>query len=104
MHGCFDSPAHARRAHLDSLLVSPTPAAGRVLEVHTTKPGLRLYTGNKLNGSVAGRGGIIYRQSAGFALEPRGFPDAPHHPNFPSIILRLGESCYAVICYRFTTE
>jgi len=41
-----------------------------VLEIHTTQPGMQLYTGNKLNGSVAGRGGVIYRQSAGFAFEP----------------------------------
>ena len=47
------------------------PTSGRVIEIHTTQPGLQLYTGNKLNGSVAGRGGVIYRQSAGFAFEPQ---------------------------------
>jgi len=53
------------------------PTSGRVLEIHTTQPGLQLYTGNKLNGSVAGRGGVIYRPSAGFAFEPQGFPASP---------------------------
>ncbi|HZK91779.1 MAG TPA: aldose epimerase family protein [Stellaceae bacterium] len=77
------------------------PASGRVLEIHTTQPGMQLYTGNKLNGSVAGRGGVIYRQSAGFAFEPQGFPDAPHHPAFPSTILRPGETYAAAIRYRF---
>ncbi|MGA7386004.1 MAG: aldose epimerase family protein [Methylocella sp.] len=77
------------------------PASGRVIEIHTTQPGLQLYTGNKLNGSIAGRGGVIYRQSAGFAFEPQGFPDAPHHPAFPSTILRPEEKYAALIRYRF---
>jgi aldose 1-epimerase len=54
-----------------------------------------------LNGSVAGRNGVIYRQSAGFAFEPQGFSDAPHHPAFPSTILRPGEKYAAIIRYRF---
>jgi aldose 1-epimerase len=80
------------------------PGSGRVLEIHTTQPGLQLYTGNKLNGSVAGRAGVIYRQSAGFAFEPQGFPDAPHHPAFPSTILRPEERYTAAIRYRFTVN
>ena len=75
-------------------------ASGRTLELLTTQPGLQLYTGNKLNGGVTGRGGA-YRQSAGFALEPQGFPDAPHHPQFPSTILRPGTTYDQSICYRF---
>ncbi|HEY1299362.1 MAG TPA: aldose epimerase family protein [Stellaceae bacterium] len=77
------------------------PASGRSLEIYTDQPGMQLYTGNKLNGSVAGRGGVIYRQSAGFAFEPQGFPDAPHHPAFPSTVLRPGEYYRATIGYRF---
>ncbi|MGH8137577.1 MAG: aldose epimerase family protein [Steroidobacteraceae bacterium] len=76
------------------------PSSGRMLEIYTTQPGLQLYTGNQLNGSVIGRGGI-YRQSAGLAFEPQGFPDAPHHPAFPSTFLRPGEIYSAVIRYRF---
>jgi aldose 1-epimerase len=53
-----------------------------------------------LNGSVAGRNGVIYRQSAGFAFEPQGFPDAPHHTAFPSTLLRAGEKYTAIIRYR----
>jgi aldose 1-epimerase len=77
------------------------PGSGRTVEIHTTQPGLQLYTGNKLDGSVAGRGGVIYRQSAGFAFEPQGFPDAPHHPAFPSTALRPEECYEATIQYRF---
>ncbi|HEX2944122.1 MAG TPA: aldose epimerase family protein [Rhodopila sp.] len=76
------------------------PASGRILEVHSDQPSIQLYTGNKLNGSVVGHGGVIYRQSAGLALEPQGYPDAPHHPNFPSTILRPGETYNRTIRYR----
>jgi aldose 1-epimerase len=79
------------------------PKSGRFVEIHTTQPGLQFYSGNQLNGSVAGRG-VIYRQSAGLAFEPQGFPDAPHHPNFPSTILRPGDTCRELIEYRFGVE
>src|ERR1051326_8790933 len=79
------------------------PRSGRYVEIHTTQPGLQFYSGNQLNGSVAGRGGGIYRQSAGVAFEPQGFPDAPHHPNFPTTVLRHG-AYREVIEYRFGTE
>jgi aldose 1-epimerase len=75
-------------------------ASGRTLEIHTTQPGLQLYSGNQLNGSVAGRGGI-YRQSAGLAFEPQGFPDAPHHARFPSTLLRPEQAYRQRIGYRF---
>ena len=79
------------------------PVSGRVLEIHSDQPGLQVYTGNKLSGAFAGHGGIIYRQSAGLALESQDLPDAPHHPNFPSTILRPGEVFRRLIRYRFTT-
>jgi aldose 1-epimerase len=79
------------------------PESGRVLEIHTDQPGLQVYTGNKLSGAFAGRGGIVYRQSAGVALEAQDFPDAPNQPHFPSTILRPGEIYRRVIQYRFTT-
>jgi aldose 1-epimerase len=78
------------------------PASGRVLEVHTDHPSVQVYTGNKLAGSFAGHGGVIYRQSAGLALEPQEFPDAPHQANFPSTTLRPGEIYRRTIGYRFT--
>jgi aldose 1-epimerase len=78
------------------------PGSGRVLELLTTQPALQFYTGNNLNGSVAGRDGT-YRQSAGFALEAQGFPDAPNRPEFPTAILRPGARYRQTIAYRFTT-
>jgi aldose 1-epimerase len=77
------------------------PNSGRVLEIHTDQPGVQVYTGNKLAGAFAGHGGIIYRQSAGVALEAQGFPDAPNHAHFPSTVLRPGETYRRIIRYRF---
>ncbi len=76
------------------------PGSGRTLEIATTAPGGQFFTGNVLDGSVAGTGGI-YRQSDGFAFEPQGFPNAPNQPDFPSVILRPREVYRAVIRYRF---
>ncbi len=78
------------------------PVSGRGLEVLTTQPGLQLYSGNQLNGTVVGRGGVAFRQSAGFAVEAQGFPDAPNHPSFPSAVLRPGAIYRQMIAYRFT--
>jgi len=76
------------------------PASGRRLEVFTTQPGLQFYSGNSLNGSIAGRG-VAFRQSAGFAFEAQNFPDAPNHAEFPSAALRPGETYRRRIAYRF---
>jgi aldose 1-epimerase len=78
------------------------PASGRAVAVLTTQPGLQLYSGNSLDGSVVGRGGVSFRQSAGLALEAQGFPDAPNHPKFPSVVLRPEWRYRQVIGYRFS--
>ena len=77
------------------------PGSGRVLDILTTQPGTQFYTANKLDGSLAGHGGA-YRQSDAFAFEPQGFPDAPNYPEFPSAIVRPGETYRESIGYRFT--
>jgi aldose 1-epimerase len=76
------------------------PPTGRTLEILTTQRGTQFYTGNHLDGSVAGRGGA-YRQSAGFAFEPQGFPDAPNQPGFPTTLLSPGTIYRESIWYRF---
>jgi len=80
------------------------PQTGRVLEVHTTEPGVQLYTGNFLDGSLTSIGGLLCRQHAGFCLETQHFPDAVHHPNFPSVILRPGEVYRTKTAFRFSVE
>ena len=76
------------------------PATGRVLEIETDRPGVQVYTGNSLNGTLVGHGGT-YRMTAGLALEAQAYPDAPNHPDFPSTILRPGDTFKAAIRYRF---
>lgn len=78
-------------------------ANDRMLEVLTTQRGIQFYTGNNLNGAALGRGGY-YRQSAGFAIEPQGFPNAVNQPDFPSTVLRPGERYHEEIVYRFASS
>jgi aldose 1-epimerase len=66
------------------------PRSGRTLDVATTEPGLQLYSGNFLDGSIRGKGGRPYAHRAGLCLETQHFPDSPNQPAFPSTILRPG--------------
>ena len=78
------------------------PVSGRMLEILTTEPGMQFYSGNFLDGSFSGKGGVVYNKYAGLCLEPQHFPDAPNHPNFPSTVLRPGETYKHVSVYRFS--
>jgi aldose 1-epimerase len=80
------------------------PESGRIMEVWTDQPGIQLYTGNFLDGSVVGKGGHAYAKHAAFCLETQHFPDSPNHPNFPSTVLRPGEVYRTVSVYRFLTK
>lgn len=74
--------------------------SGRILEILTTQRGVQFYSGNNLDGSAPGRAGL-YRQAAGFAFEPQGFPNAANQQDFPSTLLRPGELYRETIVYRF---
>ena len=89
-----DAPGFAAR------VVEPT--RGRVLEVHTSEPGLQLYTGNALAG-VVGKHGAAYVAHGGLALETQRFPDSPNHPHFPPAVLRPGDVFASRTVYRFST-
>lgn len=80
------------------------PTSGRALEVRTTQPGLQFYSGNFLDGSIVGKGGRPYGQRWGLCLETQHFPDAPNHPDFPSVVLRPGEAFTSRTVYAFTTR
>ncbi len=67
------------------------PVTGRTLEIHTQEPGIQFYSGNFLDGTIAGKGGRVYGHRSGFCLETQHYPDSPNQPTFPSTILRLGE-------------
>lgn len=80
------------------------PVSGRVLEVLSTEPGLQFYSGNFLDGTVAGRSGRIYRMGDGIALEPQKFPDSPNKPNFASARVDPGKPYRHVMIYRLSTN
>jgi len=77
-------------------------STGRVLEVLTTQPGMQFYSGNFLDGTIAGRNGVTYIRYAGLCLEPQHFPDAPNHSSFPSTVLRPGEEYKQTTVFRFS--
>ena len=79
------------------------PPSGRVMELSSTEPGVQFYTGNFLDGSVKGKGGAVYAKHSGFCLETQKYPDAVHHPEWPSPILRPGETYRHVMVHRFST-
>lgn len=77
------------------------PESGRMLDVFTTEPGMQFYTGNFLDGSLIGKSGRPYLRNGGFCLETQDFPDSPNHPDFPSTLLRPGETYRTQTIYRF---
>jgi aldose 1-epimerase len=78
------------------------PASGRVVEVSTTEPGMQLYTGNFLDGTLTGKSGRPYERRAGFSLETQHYPDSPNHPEFPSTILEPGRTFRSKTVFAFT--
>jgi aldose 1-epimerase len=77
------------------------PASGRVMEVFTTEPGVQLYCGNFLGGG-AGEGG--YKQHDAFCLETQHYPDSPNQPQFPTTVLRTGETFKSTTVHKFSVE
>jgi aldose 1-epimerase len=88
---------------------SPSPAAtayepntGRVLQVHTTEPGVQFYTGNFLDGTIKGKSGHVYPRRSAFCLETQHFPDSPNHPDFPTTTLNPGERYQTTTMWKFS--
>ena len=80
------------------------PTTGRVMEILTTEPGIQFYSGNFLNGAIIGKSGKVYFQHFGFCLETQHFPDSPNKPEFPSTILRPGETYKTQTIHKFSTR
>lgn len=80
------------------------PASGRVMETYTSEPGIQLYTGNFLNGTITGFDGISYPQYSGMCLETQHFPDTPNQPEFPSTVLRPDEVYQTSTVYKFMVD
>ena len=77
------------------------PKSGRAVEMYTTEPGVVLYTGNFLDGSVKGKDGLTYARWGAFTLEAGHYPDSPNHANFPSTELKPGEKYSQTTIYKF---
>jgi aldose 1-epimerase len=77
------------------------PTSGRTLEVWTTQPAVQFYTGNFLDGSVTGKQGHVYKRRYGFCLETQHYPDSPNHPDFPTTILKPGETFKSRTVFKF---
>jgi aldose 1-epimerase len=80
------------------------PKTGRLMEVLTTEPGLQLYTGNHLDGKLTGHDGVPYQQHSGFCLETQHFPDSVNHAEFPSTILRPGQTYNSTTVFKFNVR
>ena len=80
-----------------------SPESGIRLTVYTDEPGIQVYTGNFLDGTAVGKRGITYNQRAAICLETQKYPDTPNKPEWPSCVLRPGETYTSCCIYRFDT-
>ena len=77
------------------------PATGIDMKVYTVEPGLQVYVGNFLNGSVRGKKGIAYEIRTAICMETQHYPDSPNKPQWPSVVLRPGETYRSHTIYAF---
>ncbi len=75
--------------------------SGRAFELRCDRPGVQFYTGNFLDGNVAGKGGTPYRKHAGFCLETQNYPDSIHRTDWPSVVLRPGRIYRHTMLFEF---
>ena len=80
------------------------PTTGRVLEMYTTEPGVQFYTGNFLDGAAKGKGGVMYAIHTAFCLEAQHYPDSINHPQFPSVVLKPGQTYRQTTIYKFSAK
>ena len=81
-----------------------SPESGISLEVYTDEPGIQVYTGNFLDGTVKGKKGIVYNQRASVCLETQHYPDSPNKPQWPSVILEPGQTYNSECIFKFSVE
>lgn len=81
-----------------------SPASGITLEVYTDEPGIQVYTGNFLDGTVKGKKGITYPQRASVCLETQHYPDSPNKPQWPSVVLEPGQTYHSHCIFKFGVE
>lgn len=81
-----------------------SPKTGIVLDVYTNEPGIQVYAGNFLDGTVKGKKGIVYHQRASVCLETQKYPDTPNKPEWPSAVLRPGEKYHSQCILKFSVD
>jgi aldose 1-epimerase len=74
---------------------------GIEMQVHTTEPGIQLYTGNFMDGKNKVKNNLTDNFRTAICLETQHFPDSPNKPNFPSVMLRAGEKFVSKTAYKF---
>ncbi|MFR8834653.1 aldose epimerase family protein [Bacteroides nordii] len=77
---------------------------GIILDVYTNEPGIQVYAGNFLDGTVKGKKGIVYNQRASVCLETQKYPDTPNKPEWPSAVLRPGEKYHSHCIFKFSVD
>lgn len=80
------------------------PKSGRYMEIYTTEPGIQFYSGNFLDGNITGKSGTSYAFRNGLCLETQHYPDSPNKPDFPSTVLRPGETYSTKTIHKFSTK
>jgi aldose 1-epimerase len=78
------------------------PRSGRLMEILTTEPGIQFYGGGGLDGTIVGKGQKLYRPCYGLCLETQHYPNSPNQPDFPSTVLRPGETYRSRTVHRFS--
>lgn len=81
-----------------------SPKTGIVLDVYTNEPGVQVYAGNFLDGTLTGKKGIAYNQRASVCLETQKYPDTPNKPEWPSAVLRPGEKYMSRCIFKFSVD
>ncbi|WP_186749873.1 aldose epimerase family protein [Spirosoma utsteinense] len=89
---------------LKSVATVMEPTSGRVMNVKTTEPAVQFYTGNFLDGTLTGPGGVVYAKRSGLCLETEHYPDSPNQPAFPSTVLRPGQTYKTTTVYQFSVN
>lgn len=79
-------------------------ATGIFLQVYTNEPGIQVYSGNFLDGTLTGKGGVVYKQRTGLCLETQKYPDTPNKPQWPTAVLRPGEKYNSRCIFKFSTK
>jgi aldose 1-epimerase len=80
------------------------PSSGIGMTLQTTEPGVQFYTGNFLDGSLTGKRNVVYQQRTGFCLETQHFPDSPNKSQFPSVVLKPGDTYSTQTIYQFSAR